>query len=337
MGGRWYALAWLAAGCCSVAALAQPFYMPTRNRALFEAGGAERFFVGTVGRPWTSGMYGCTRSEGHQFHEGIDIRSERRDARGEPLDEILATADGVVAYVGLNPALSSYGIYVVVRHLIDELEVYSLYSHLSRVQEGIQAGRRVRAGEVLGIMGRTANTQQTISKERAHLHFEIAVRLSDDFTGWQKQRYPGQRNDHGEFNGRNLLGLDPIDVFREQAARGRDFNLVRLLRTQRELCRVVVRDLRFSYLRRYSALIERSPVAEREGVAAYELVLNYAGIPCRLIPRAESELTSKARYHLVAVNAEEQRQHHCRNLVRQRGGRWELAPNGTLLLDLLTH
>src|SRR3982750_3894665 len=57
----------------------QPFQLPTANHALFEKGGEERFFVGTVGKPWTTGTFGCVRSDGHQLHEGLDIRSLQRD------------------------------------------------------------------------------------------------------------------------------------------------------------------------------------------------------------------------------------------------------------------
>ena len=34
----------------------------------------DAFTVGTIGRPWTSGQFGCVRSEGFKFHEGLDIR-----------------------------------------------------------------------------------------------------------------------------------------------------------------------------------------------------------------------------------------------------------------------
>src|SRR5881396_3396497 len=50
-------------------AAAEPFLLPTSNRALFEKGGEEKFFVGTVGKPWTTGTFGCVRSEGWQMHE----------------------------------------------------------------------------------------------------------------------------------------------------------------------------------------------------------------------------------------------------------------------------
>ena len=53
-----------AALLAAAAAHAQPFQLPTANHALFEKGGEERFFVGTVGKPWTTGTFGCVRTEG---------------------------------------------------------------------------------------------------------------------------------------------------------------------------------------------------------------------------------------------------------------------------------
>src|SRR5258706_15693830 len=94
---------------------AQPFHLPTANHALFEKGGEERFFVGTVGKPWTTGMFGCVRNEGWQMHERLDIRSLQRDKHGEPTDPVMATADGTRAYINTRPSLSNYGNYIVLR------------------------------------------------------------------------------------------------------------------------------------------------------------------------------------------------------------------------------
>src|SRR4051794_5388839 len=145
-------------------AQAEVFHLPTANRALFEKGGEERFFVGTVGKPWTSGTFGCVRSEGWQIHEGLDIRCQQRNKRGEPIDPVMATADGTVAYINTRPSLSNYGNYVILRHQIEGLDIYSLYAHLQSVTDGLKVGQSVRAGEQIAIMGRTANTHEGISK-----------------------------------------------------------------------------------------------------------------------------------------------------------------------------
>src|SRR5438105_3859135 len=49
----------------AVAARAQTFILPTPNRALIADGAlGEKYLVGTTGKPWQSGGFGCVRSEG---------------------------------------------------------------------------------------------------------------------------------------------------------------------------------------------------------------------------------------------------------------------------------
>ncbi|HYG24586.1 MAG TPA: M23 family metallopeptidase [Verrucomicrobiae bacterium] len=313
----------------------QPFRLPTANRALFDPGGEPKFFVETVGKTWTSGCFGCVRSDGWQMHEGLDIRCLQRDKRNEPLDPVLATADGTVAYINRKSGLSNYGNYIVLRHRIENLEVYSLYAHLSETVPGLKAGQEVKAGEQIAIMGRTANTREGISRDRAHLHFEINLLVNDRFSTWFKQNSPGERNDHGNWNGQNMLGLDPrLILLIEQNGR---FNLVPFIQKQTEFCRVVVRDREFPWLKRYSPLLTQNAVAAKEGVAGYELVMNYNGVPFQLIPRAASEMKHRGKYHLLSVNEAEYRKNPCRRLVTQRGNRWQLTPRGTRLLDLITY
>ena len=72
-------------------------------------------------------------------------------------------------------------------------------------------------------------------------------------------------------------------------------------------------------------LVLKNPVAEKEGVAGYEIALNYNGVAFALMPRAASEIKGKAKFQLLSVNEEEEKAHPCRKLVVQRGGHWELA------------
>jgi hypothetical protein len=110
---------------------------------------------------------------------------------------------------------------------------------------------------------------------------------------------------------------------------------VSFIRNQTELCRVLVRDPNLSWARRYPMLVKPNPVAQKEGVAGYEMALNYNGLPFELVPRAASEIKTKSNYLLLSVNAAEKQRHPCRKLVVQRGARWELASNGVHLLELL--
>lgn len=317
---------------------AETFRLPTANRAIYDAdGGGDRFFVPTVGKTWTSGCFGCVRTEGWQLHEGLDIRCLQRDKKGEPADPVLATADGTVAYINRKAALSNYGNYIILRHLIDGLEIYSIYAHLHEVRADLKAGDSIKSGETIGIMGRTANTREGISKERAHVHFELNLLMNERFPAWYKKNFPGQRNDHGQWNGQNLLGIDPRAILLEQQERGAKFNLVTLIQSQPELCRVMVRATNFPWLSRYAPLIRPNPTATKEGIAGYELSLNFIGIPITLTPRAASEIKGKARVQLLSVNEAEYKKNPCRKLVTNRSGRWQLANNGLNLIELLTY
>lgn len=313
----------------------QPFQLPTANRAIFEPGHEEKFFVETVGKTWTSGCFGCVRSDGWQMHEGIDIRCLQRDKRGEPTDPVMASASGTVAYINRKPALSNYGNYIVLRHEIEGLEIYSLYAHLRETAPGLKIGQNVKGGDVIATMGHTSNTREGISKDRAHVHFEINLLVNEHFSAWFKKHSPNERNDHGNWNGQNMLGLDPQLVFLSEN-QGK-FNLANFIRTQTELCRVVVRKTDFPWLKRYPSLVRANPVASKEGIAGYELALNYNGIPFEVIPRAASELKSKTKYQLLSVNEAEYKKNPCRRLVIQKGARWQLTNRGGDLLDLLTY
>lgn len=317
---------------------AETFRLPTANRAIYDAdGGGERFFVPTVGKPWTSGCFGCVRTEGWQMHEGIDIRCLQRDKKSEPIDPVMATADGTVAYINRKPSLSNYGNYIILRHLVDGVEIYSTYAHLREVRADLKTGVAVKSGEAIGILGRTANTREGISKERAHVHFELNLFVTERFPAWYKKNYPKQRNDHGQWNGQNLLGIDPRAVLLEQQERGAKFNLVQLIQNQPELCRVLVRETNFPWLTRYAPLVRANPQATKEGIAGYEIALNFTGIPISLTPRAASEIKGKARVQLLSVNEAEYKKNPCRKLVTNRSGRWQLANNGINLIELLTY
>ena len=319
----------------SAVVLAQsPFQFPTANHALFESGQELKFFAPTApDKSWTSGSFGCVRSDGWQMHEGLDILHLQTDRHGEPTDPVMATADGTVVYVSIKAALSNYGKYIVIRHLVEGLEIYSLYAHLSEVQPGIAAGTPVKAGEVIAIMGRTSNTSETINKERAHCHFELNMFVSENFGAWYRKNNPGERNDHGIWNGQNLNGLDPREIL--LAERNGGFSLLNFLRSQTELCRVLVRATSFPYLRRYAPLVLKNPRAEQEGVAGYEVALNYNGVAFALLPRAASEIKGTGRFQLLSVNESEYHAHPCRRLVVEHGGHWQLTDRGVRELELL--
>jgi murein DD-endopeptidase MepM/ murein hydrolase activator NlpD len=330
----------LAAAVSVQLAGAQPFHLPTANTAIFEPGGAEKYFAATPGRTWVSGTFGCVRTEGWQMHEGLDIRCLQHDKRGEPADPVTATADGEVAYLNAKSSLSNYGLYLILRHRIEGLDIYSLYAHLSRIEPGLRAGTKVHAGQVIGTMGRSSNTGERIGKERAHLHFELNLLVNDRFPEWFRKNAPGERNDHGVWNGQNLIAIDPRLIFLEEQRLGAKFSLVDFVRSQTELCRVFVRATDFPWLKRYPQLVRANPRTAKEGVAGYEIALNFNALPYQLTPRTPAEakeVRSAAKFRLLSVNAAEQQKNPARRLVTQRGSKWELTDRGLKVLGLLTY
>ena len=312
------------------------FRLPTANEALFEPGAEARFFVGTVGKPWMSGTFGCVRTEGWQMHEGLDIRCLQRDKRGEPIDPVMASADGVVVYINRKPGLSNYGNYVILRHEVEGMEIFSIYAHLREILPAMQLGRTVKAGEQIAVMGRTSNTQQGISRDRAHVHFELALFINDRFAEWHKKNRPGERNDHGDWNGQNLLAIDPQQVFLEQKRMSDRFSLAAHLKQQPELCRVLVRAQDFPWVKRYAPLVVPNPQAIATGVAGYEIALNFNGVAIELVPRTAAEIPGKTRVQLLKVNDAEYDRNHCRKLVTKQRGKWQLTNTGQHLINLLT-
>jgi len=277
------------------------------------------------------------RTEGRQMHEGLDIRRLQHDNRGEPTEPVMATAEGTIAYINTRPSLSNFGNYIVLRHSVGGVDIYSSYAHLRDIRRDLKVGQAVKSGEVIATMGRTTNTREGISKDRAHVHFELNLFINDRFPAWYKKTLPRQRNDHGVWNGQNLAGLDPRLILLEQHRCAGKFDLLRFIQSQTELCRVVVRATDFPWPKRYPGLVRPNPKVVKEGIAGYEVALNFNAVAFELIPRAASEIRGKAKFQLLSVNENECHKNPCRRLVTQRGRRWELTSHGLNALDLLTY
>ena len=323
---------------CAISAIAQPFHLPTANHFVLEPGAEEKAYAGTVGKPWISGTFGCVRTEGWQMHEGLDIRCLQRDKRGEPIDPVLATADGDVAYINTRAGYSNYGIYIILRHRLEGIEAYSIYAHLREVRAGLKAGMAIKSGEQIAVMGHTSNTRQGISKDRAHVHFELSLLLNDHFADWFRKTHPGERNDHGDWNGQNLLAMDPREILLAQKEQGPRFSLLNYIRSQPELFRVLVQDTQFPWLTRYAPLVLPNPHRGTNAIVGYEIACNFNGIPIAVFPHAAGDFTGmKTRVKLLSVNEAEYQRNHCRKLVTKRGSRWELTPHGAELVALLVY
>ena len=204
----WASLFAVLLACRSFADIVWP--MPSKGFALSQP--PETFLQPTAGGKPLSGAFGDVRNNGYRFHEGIDIRPERRDRRGEALDDIYAAMDGVVSCVNRLPGNSGYGRYVVLTHTDEVVAVYTLYAHMSEIDASLRRGDRVSAGARLGRMGRSA--QYAIGKAQSHLHFEIGLASSMNFDKWYyASKKFKTKNRFGNYNGINLTGFDPLAFF----------------------------------------------------------------------------------------------------------------------------
>ena len=194
--------------------------LPTVNDRILR-GDNEGFFMyvdrmkdGVNLMPWTGGTYGFVRtvvetSNGPvciKFHEGIDIKPIKRDSNAVPLDVVRPVAPGIVVYACSVPTRSTYGRYVVIKHETKNGPIFSLYAHLASVS--CKEGQLVGTGNQIGVLGYSG---VGLNKRRAHLHLELCLMINDEFTHWYDAHIKSP-NYHGNYNGQNLAGFDPVPL-----------------------------------------------------------------------------------------------------------------------------
>jgi murein DD-endopeptidase MepM/ murein hydrolase activator NlpD len=290
---------------------------PTPNRAWAEGKDYSAWVQPTVSGDPESGMFGCVRSHGTQFHEGLDIRPVARDARGEPADPIFAAMDGVVRYVNNHAGESNYGRYIVIEHPEVTPAVYTLYAHLARIEPGVGPGVRVKKGQTIALMGHTAGGGG-IPRDRAHMHFEIGLMVTTNFPSWYVWKKFGSPNEHGLYNGMNLMGFDPYDFLQEWRHRKVD-NFQQYLDRMRGVVRVRVATARTpDFISRYPSLLRRPLPAGP--VAGWEIECNSTGLPFAWTPLGPLDVMdirpNSAR--IVSVEDAAVRAYRCKSLVKSR-------------------
>ena len=314
--------------------------LPTANNALLKPGGDADFFQPTIEGTTESGMFGCVRVNGHRFHEGIDIKCLQRDRRGEPLDPVHAVADGEVAFINTKPGLSNYGRYIVLQHDWNGIEVFSLYAHLSAIAPSLVTGQPVKKAQVIATLGHSTNTREGISRDRAHLHFEIDLLLNPNFRVWYPKHDP-KAPPFGNFNGQNLIGLDPAAFLRAYAA-DRKLNFAAYVAKQSIAFTVLVGARPFPWLTMHP---EQVQPATKGAPLAYEIGMTFWGMPLVVWPRTAGEISEAQRRTLqrglpsvFQVNETELARGTCQDLLKRNSrGNWLLSERGRERIDLLTY
>jgi hypothetical protein len=238
-----------------------------------------------------------------------------------------------VAFLNRSSGDSNYGRYIILRHEWDGVEVFTLYAHLRDVASGLAKDQPVTKGQVIATLGRSANTREGISRERAHLHFEINFMVSYYFRNWYPKKDP-KAPDFGNFNGQNFIGIDPAAFFRALRANP-SLHFAEYLRNQPEAFRVLVPAKPFPWLKAHAECVQPG----KGTPAAYEVAMSYVGLPLQIIPREAGELSNEERRLPVlrSVNEAELARNNCRYLVKRVRGKWTLSDQGREWIELLTY
>jgi len=309
------------------------FGYPTRQEAILDTNAAGVYMPTASGRP-ESAMYGTVRmsKEGNvtlpSHHEGIDIAPMERDRRQVPLDRIYAPLDGEVAYANRVAGNSNYGRYIVLLHEDPVGRIFTLYAHLEEVAPSIRPGHRVKKGDDIGRMGHSDATGLHVS--RAHLHFEVGMMLNRNFHAWYKKQK--RKPDHGNYHGQNLIGINPLDVYRGQQEAG-SFSMLEYLRGRTPAFSLVLKTShQLDYFLRYSSLWS----GDARG-GAIVLSVSEGGVPLGARPAtaSESALLKGKKHAVVSVNEDVLGRNGLRLVVR-RQGQWVVGKNGERWLEILT-
>jgi len=297
--------------------------LPTDNDALFSGGGAafyqyiERNFKGVKSTPWEGGQYGFVRDPTDtaggvvytRFHEGIDIRPQRRDVRGEPLDEVRAIADGKVVHVNSVPGYSNYGKYIVIEHRWGGSNYYS-----------------VKRGQRIAVMGYTGTG---LNRERAHLHLELNLMLSPEFESWYNAFFRNDPNHNGIYNGMNLAGLDIARLYLA-LHKNPSLTIPEFLGREETFYKVTVPKARhFELPKLYSWMLT---TGSRNEKSSWEVSFAQSGVPLRIESSDNSVTQPELSY--VKKNSVDY-SHLTRDIISGHGANAHLTDYGKQLMRLL--
>jgi murein DD-endopeptidase MepM/ murein hydrolase activator NlpD len=306
---------------------------PTPNPAWEKGRNYENWVQPTVSGEAMSGLFGSVRSNGTQFHEGLDLKPVSRDSRGEPRDEITAAMDGVVRNISARAGESSYGRYIVIEHPGVSPAVYTLYAHLARIEPGLFEGMSVKRGQAIGTMGHSSGGY-SIPTDRAHLHFEIGLRLTDNFASWYAWKKFGSPNQQGLFNGMNLMGTDPREFLEKWRAHRVD-NFEQYFAALKPAVRLRVATSRVpDFITRYPALL-RSPITGLLG--GWEVQCDVTGLPFAWTPLSPTQVAGMKAGSVEILSVDTAALHAFRgkSLIRTRSGHPSPGPDLTTMLQLV--
>ena len=258
---------------------------PTPNASFAKGLGYHAFLQKTgPDKDFSSGAFGCVRNNGYKFHEGLDLFPVKSNSQGKAEDSIFAAMDGMVTYLSHKASDSAYGKYIVLEHTQFNPIIYSLYAHLDEISPSLSVGKMVQVAEPIGQMGNTASFR--IPLDRSHLHFEVGIRLSNQFDKWYKRQRFKTPNKHNNYNGYNLVGIDPIKFYSEYQKKS--FRTpAEFFRNLPTVAKVQVMSPKNPFLASRSSALMPSPPTPKL-IKSWICSFGPFGLPTRLEPSASS-------------------------------------------------
>lgn len=291
---------------------------PTPNPAFARGLGYSTFLQKTgPDKEFSSGAFGCVRNNGYKFHEGLDLYPVKRDKKGKAEDSIFAITDGIVSHINSTAGYSAYGKYIVLEHKSLTPSLYSLYAHLDSISPNLAMGSKVSIAQVIGKMGNSSSGYR-IPLDRSHLHFEIGLRLTDQFQNWYNKKRFSSKNRHGNYSGFNLVGIDPIQFYSEYKKKSfstpGDF--------LRSLSPSVIVQVKTSktpdFVSRYPSLSKAKKSSNSNG---WKVTFGPYGIPLLIEPVTKSIGPKEKQIQVLHFNPESQKK-PCRRLTKKIGERY---------------
>lgn len=116
-----------------------------------------------------STIFNDAETEERTIHIGLDLWTKAGT-------NVLAALEGTVHSFHYNNNLGDYGPTIILKHILNNIEFYTLYGHLSlQSLESLKIGQSVAKGSIIATLG-----DSTVNGDYApHLHFQIIKNIGD--------------------------------------------------------------------------------------------------------------------------------------------------------------
>ena len=175
----------------------------------------------------------------------------------------------------------------------------------------------------------------TIPRSRAHLHFELGLMVTRDFQAWYDRQGYRSRNVHGNWNGMNLMGIDPLAFFNEWRAHRLE-TASDYFRGMESAVKVRIAARRMpDFVARYPALLTKPlPMGL---VPGWEISFHWTGLPFAWTPLTDREVAglSLDEPRIVDVNVPITWQQRSKSLAVSRRGAWIVGRDLATVLQQL--